>query len=95
MSLDQIGDPKSFKMENKARQHVNPFNHYEVNCNMLKTVFVSDEFQEAEAVYLDCLGSQKALIHVRGINRIVLTTNAPYMYLRDKLTKTLLTPQEA
>lgn len=92
MSLDQVGLPTNLNKNSKNRQ-VNPFDHYEVECSKLKTIFVGEEYKNAEAVFLECSSQQKAIIHVSGKHRLVVLTNAPYMYLFDKLTKPIIAPK--
>ena len=86
MKMDQIGEPQ--KQQERSRgdeRHVDPFDHFEVQCNKLETIYIGAELPAAEKVYGESQSQAKALIHVKGVAREVKTTNAPYVYQQGKL----------
>lgn len=89
MQMDQIPDPSSTEVkaeirERKERIHVDPFNHFEVCCDKVSCVYVGDS-AGADKAYSESQSQAKALIHVQGRNRLVVETNAPYLWLTRKL----------
>lgn len=82
MKIDDIPDnPSVYQSQRNEGRKIDPFNHYEVECNKTKTIFVGEHKEEAESVFANSHSEAKALIHVVGKRREVLDTNAPYMYL--------------
>lgn len=84
MKMDQIGEPE-IRLRNKEQPgHIDPFDHFEVSCDKIETLFIGNE-NAARAVFLESRSTAKALVRVFGSSRFVVETNAPYMYLTGKL----------
>lgn len=93
MPMDSIADiPETVVLRNVdrrknqgiVREVIDPLDHFEVECSRVKTIFVGGE-EEARVVFTESQSQAKALIRLYGSHRIVIETNAPYLYLRGKL----------
>lgn len=94
IKMEEIPEVETIKKQHHTPRHVDPYNHYEVECSKLKTLFIGEE-QEAKSVYTNSQSTAKALIHVQGKNRIVSETNAPYIYLSHEKMKEIYEGRKA
>ena len=79
MTLDHIDEPEVAR-EKKRNEHINKDDHYEVECYRDKTILVTNHEEEARKCFHESQGQAKAILHIRGVIRNVLLTNAPFMY---------------
>jgi len=91
-TLDTVADVSTVlrnQRKSSSGRNINPFDHYEVECGRLTTLFVGEDLKDAQAVFSESQSQVKALIRVRGRERIVLLTNAPFMYMIEQKRETV------